>query len=117
MSLSLQQLLNRLSFRQMQVFEAVYQERGYRKAAEKLGLTQPAVSSQIRKLEQALGQPLFEYVGRRLYCTHAGENVAELIRSIFEQIQHLQSDLHLLQGQLSGDLRLSAVSTAQYIPR
>lgn len=114
MSLSLQQLLNRLSFRQMQVFEAVYQERGYRKAAEKLGLTQPAVSSQIRKLEQALGQPLFEYVGRRLYCTHAGENVAERIRSIFEQIQHLQSDLHLLQGQLSGDLRLSAVSTAQY---
>lgn len=114
MSLSLQQLLNRLSFRQMQVFEAVYQQQGYRKAAETLGLTQPAVSSQIRKLEQALGQPLFEYVGRRLYCTRAGESVAERIRAIFEQVQHLQSDLHLLQGQLSGDLRLSAVSTAQY---
>ncbi len=114
MSLSLQQLLNRLSFRQMQVFEAVYQQQGYRKAAELLGLTQPAVSSQIRKLEQALGQPLFEYVGRRLYCTRAGENVAKRIKAIFEQVQHLQNDLHLLQGQLSGDLRLSVVSTAQY---
>lgn len=114
MSLSLQQLLNRLSFRQMQVFEAVYQQQGYRKAAESLGLTQPAVSSQIRKLEQALGQPLFEYVGRRLYCTRAGENVAKRIKAIFEQVQHLQSDLHMLQGQLSGDLRLSVVSTAQY---
>lgn len=114
MPLTLQQLLSRLSFRQMQVFQAVYQQQGYRKAAETLGLTQPAVSSQIRKLEQALGQPLFEYVGRRLYCTRAGEHVAERIQAMFEQVAHLQSDLHSLQGRLSGELNLCAVSTAQY---
>lgn len=114
MSLSLQQLLSRLSFRQMQVFLAVYQQQGYGRAAETLGLTQPAVSSQIRKLEQALGQPLFEYVGRRLYCTRAGEQVAQRINAIFEQVQSLQTDLHSLQGQLSGELNISAVSTAQY---
>ena len=114
MPLTLQQLLSRLSFRQMQVFLAVYQQQGYRRAAEMLGLTQPAVSSQIRKLEDALGQPLFEFVGRKLYCTRAGEHVAERIQEIFEQVQHLQSDLHNLRGQLSGELRLSAVSTAQY---
>ena len=44
MALSLQQLVSRLSFRQMQVFQAVYQYKGYRKAAEYLGLTEPAVS-------------------------------------------------------------------------
>ncbi len=114
MSLSLQQLLNRLSFRQMQVFQAVYQHQGYGRAAEALGLTQPAVSSQIRKLEQALGQPLFEYVGRQLYCTRAGEKVAERINAVFDQVELLQTDLHSLQGQLSGALSLCAVSTAQY---
>lgn len=114
MSLSLQQLLNRLSFRQMQVFQAVYQQQGYNRAAEALGLTQPAVSSQIRKLEQALGQPLFEYVGRQLYSTRAGEKVAERINAVFEQVALLQTDLHSLQGQLSGALSLCAVSTAQY---
>lgn len=115
MSLTLQQLVNRLSFRQMQVFQAVYEQQGYRKAADVLGLTQPAVSSQIRKLELALEQPMFEYVGRKLYCTRAGERVAKRIQTIFDQIQSLQSDLHNLQGQLSGELNLSAVSTAQYI--
>jgi DNA-binding transcriptional LysR family regulator len=114
MSLTLQQLLNRLSFRQLQVFQAVYQQQGYGRAAEALGLTQPAVSSQIRKLEQALGQPLFEYVGRQLYCTRAGEKVAERINAVFDQVALLQTDLHSLQGQLSGALSICAVSTAQY---
>lgn len=114
MSLSLQQLISRLSFRQMQVFQAVYRLQGYGKAAESLGLTQPAVSSQIRKLEQALGQPLFEYVGRQLYCTRAGEMVAQRTQAIFEQVELLQTDLHNLQGQLSGQLNICAVSTAQY---
>jgi DNA-binding transcriptional LysR family regulator len=98
----------------MQVFQAVYKQQGYGRAAETLGLTQPAVSSQVRKLEQALGQPLFEYVGRQLYCTRAGEKVAERIQAIFEQVELLQTDLHSLQGRLSGELNISAVSTAQY---
>ncbi|KKN64924.1 hypothetical protein LCGC14_0486830 [marine sediment metagenome] len=114
MSLTLQQLISRLSFRQMQVFQAVYQQQGYGKAAESLGLTQPAVSSQVKKLEEALGQPLFEFVGRKLYCTLAGESVAQHIIQIFEQVQNLQSELHRLEGHLSGELHLCAVSTAQY---
>jgi DNA-binding transcriptional LysR family regulator len=48
MSLNIQQLNSRLSFRQLQVFQTLYQVRGYRKAAESLNLSQPAVSSQIK---------------------------------------------------------------------
>lgn len=114
MPMTLKQLLSRLSFRQMHVFQAVYELQGYGRAAEALGLTQPAVSSQIRKLEQALDQPLFEYVGRQLYCTRAGEMVAQRINGVFEQVASLQADLHSLRGQLSGELNLCAVSTAQY---
>lgn len=115
MSLDLQQLLNRLSFRQLQVFLMVYKRKGYRKAAESLGLTQPAVSSQIKKLEQALGYPLFEYIGRTLYATEAGERVSQFIESMFSSIAHLQRDLYTLQTELSGDLNLVVANSAQPI--
>lgn len=115
MPLSVQKLLSRLSLRQLQVFQAVYTTQGYGKAADLLGLTQPAVSSQIRQLEAALGQKLFEYIGRRLYCTPAGEMVAESVSIMFLELRKLQNDIHSLEGQVAGDLRLAAVSTAQYI--
>ena len=115
MSLSLQQLLIRLSFRQLQIFHAVYEHKGYRKASEVLGLTQPAVSSQIRKLEEAVEAPVFEYIGRTLYCTPAGERIAACIGQMFGQLSDLQSELHALKGRLSGELRLCLVNTAQYV--
>jgi len=77
MPLSVQKLASRLTFRQLQVFDAVYELKSYSKAGEMLGLTQPAVSSQMRQLEQALGMPLFEYVGRRLFTTAAAEKLAQ----------------------------------------
>ncbi|MEX2321241.1 MAG: LysR family transcriptional regulator, partial [Saccharospirillum sp.] len=85
------------------------------KAANALGLTQPAVSSQIRLLESALGQKLFEYIGRWLYCTATGEVVAASVRTLFAELSRLQSDIHALDGRISGDLKLAAVNTAQYV--
>ena len=107
--------INRLSLRQLQVFQAVYEYQSFSKAGEFLGMTQPAVSSQIRQLEQATGTPLFEYIGRKLYCTAAGERVAEGIRKVFSELQLLQNDLATLEGVIAGELKLVAVNTAQYI--
>lgn len=115
MPITVQKLANRLSFRQLQVFQAVYELRNYSQAGNELGLTQPAVSSQIRQIEQALGQPLFEYVGRKLYSTAVGERLAASIEVIFEQLQTLQDDINLLQGQVSGHLNIAAVNTAQCV--
>ena len=98
MPLSVQKLANRLSFRQLQVFKAVYNLRSYSKAGQQLGLTQPAVSSQMKQLEQALEQPLFEYVGRKLYCTAAGEMLSDSVDIIFEQLRLLQDDLIEMEG-------------------
>ncbi len=112
---SFQKLLNRLSIRQLVVFQAVYEQKGYSKAAEVLGLTQPAVSSQIRQLESALGFKLFEFIGRTLYCTDIGERVALSVERIFREFQSLHNDVHSLAGKVSGDLRLTVVSTAQYV--
>ncbi|MFV8572427.1 LysR family transcriptional regulator [Marinobacter sp. SBS5] len=115
MPLSIQKLANRLTFRQLQVFKAVYDLKSYSKAGELLGLTQPAVSSQVRHLEQALEMPMFEYVGRKLYCTAAGEEMAACVRSVFHELADMQNRLAALEGRVAGDLRLVAVSTAQYV--
>ncbi|MCG8610027.1 MAG: LysR substrate-binding domain-containing protein [Pseudomonadales bacterium] len=87
----------------------------YSKAAEELGLTQPAVSAQIRQLDDALGQPLFDYVGKRLYRTQVGDELALATRNIFNEIERLQMEVAELQGSVRGELKLAAVSTAQSI--
>jgi len=115
MPLSIQKLANRLTFRQLQVFKAVYDLKSYSKAGDLLGLTQPAVSSQVRHLEQALNMPMFEYIGRKLYCTAAGEEMAACVRSVFGELADMQNRLAALEGRVAGDLRLVAVSTAQYV--
>ena len=115
MPTSIQKLANRLTFRQLQVFQAVHELESYSRAGEQLGLTQPAVSSQIRHLEQAVGTPLFEYVGRRLYCTPAGKELAESVRAVFSELERMQNRLAQLEGRVAGELRLVAVSTAQSV--
>lgn len=112
---NLQKLINRLSLRQLQVFQAVYQEKGYVRAAAALNLTQPAVSAQMRQLEQAVDAKLFEYVGRQLYVTSAGEKVAEAVALIFGQLATMQGEIRELGGHVSGELRFAVVNTAQYI--
>lgn len=108
-------LLNRLTFRQFQVFQAVHRLRSYSKAAEFIGLTQPAVSAQIRQLEQVLDQTLFDYSGKTLHITPAGESLARAIEHIFDELNHLQMQLSEMSGNLRGELKISSVSSAQYV--
>ncbi len=58
-----------LTLQQMKLFEAVARHRSFTRAAEELFLTQPAVSTQVKRLENSAGIPLFEMVGKRLYLT------------------------------------------------
>lgn len=108
-------LLNRLTFRQLQVFQAVHRQRSYSRAAEQLGLTQPAVSAQMRQLEQALGQPLFKYAGKTLHTLPAAETLALSTREIFGQLARLEMNLSDITGEISGELNIAAVSSAQYV--
>ena len=112
---TVQQLASRLTFRQLQVFLAVYNSESYSKAGQQLGLTQPAVSSQIRQLEDAVNQPLFEYIGRKLYHTTAAHLLAKSIDKIFDELRSLQNELIANAGQVAGTLNLTAVNTAQYV--
>ena len=93
-------LLNRLTFRQLQVFQAVHRQQSYSRAAEQLGLTQPAVSAQIRQLEQALEQSLFKYAGKTLHILPAADALAASVSAIFGEVSSLQMELSELAGKI-----------------
>ncbi len=78
-------------------------------------MTQPAVSAQIRQLEQALEQPLFKYAGKTLHVLPAADALAASVQSIFGQVSSLQMELSEIAGSIRGELNLAAVSTAQYV--
>jgi len=107
--------LMRLTLRQLRVFRAVCETRSYSRAAEEMALTQPAVSLQIRQLEELVGQPLFEYVAKKLYLTPAAEALLKASEDIFGRLESLDMQLSDLQGSLQGQLNLAVESSAKYL--
>ncbi|HCJ29806.1 MAG TPA: LysR family transcriptional regulator [Pseudomonas sp.] len=106
--------LMRMTLRQLRVFRAVCDNHSYSRAAEEMALTQPAVSLQIRQLEELLGQPLFEYTGKKLYLTDAAEALKRTSEDIFGRLESLDMQLSTLQGSLQGQLKLAVESSAKY---
>lgn len=107
--------LSRLTLRQIDVFLAVCQQRSYSKAAQQLALTQPAVSAQIRSLEGVVGQPLFDYLGKQLYLTPAGEVLLRAGRDFKQRLVHLEIALTELHGSLQGTLNLAIETSADTV--
>ena len=79
-----------------------------------MSLTQPAVSLQIRQLEELIGQPLFDYVGKKLYLTEAAEALKLASRDIFGRLENLDMQLSDMLGSLQGQLKLAIESSAKY---
>ncbi len=103
-----------LTLRQLQCFSAVAKNLSYTKAAEELHLTQPAVSMQIRQLEQQAGLPLTEQFGKKIHLTEAGEEVYRYARSILQQVDEMDDVLDQLKGFSGGRLRIATISSANY---
>lgn len=103
---------------QLKVFEAVARHSSFTRAAEELFLTQPTVSMQVKQLSKAVGMPLFEQVGKRLYLTEAGKRLYSTCQDIFDRLSQFEISIADLKGLKQGNLRLSVVTTAKYvIPR
>ena len=100
---------------QLQVFLKVYQTESITKAAEELYLTQPAVSIQLRNFQDQFEIPLTEVVGRRLYITDFGKEVALAAEKIINQVQAIDYKTLAYKGKLIGRLKLSVVSTGKYV--
>ncbi|MCB1792526.1 MAG: LysR family transcriptional regulator [Gammaproteobacteria bacterium] len=103
-----------LTLRQLEVFAAVARHGSYTRAAEELHLSQPAVSMQIRQLEEAAGLPLFEKLGKQIHLTEAGREVFLCAQAVGRQLQELEEVVEALKGVHTGHLRLSVATTANY---
>lgn len=104
-----------LTLQQMRLFEAVARLGNYTQAARELHLTQPAVSIQLKRLEENAGTPLFEQVGRRLSLTPAGRHMQAACRDILARLRSLDEDLDGLNDTVRGPLEVAAVTTAKYV--
>lgn len=100
---------------QLQVFLKVVQLSSVTKAAEELNLTQPAVSIQLKNFQDQFEIPLTEVVGRRIYITEFGREIARSAEAILDQVYAINNKTRAYQGQLFGLLKISVVSTGKYI--
>ena len=106
--------MRRTTLRQLQIFESAARHLHFGRAAAEIHLTQPAVSLQIKQLEEEVGLPLFEHVGRRVQLTTAGHEVARYSRAVMQLLREADESLSALKGAGGGELHIAVVSTAKY---
>lgn len=100
---------------QLQIFLKITQTKSITKAAEELHLTQPAVSIQLKNLQDQFEIPLTEVIGRQLYVTDFGAEIAVAVEKILEEVYAINYKTLAYKGQLTGRLKLSVVSTGKYV--
>ena len=103
-----------VTFRQLRLLEAVARNSSFTRASEELHLTQPAVSTQIKQLEEEVGMPLFEQMGKKIFLTEAGKEVYAFSRNIAQQFRDIESVLDDMKGVKRGTLALTVTSTGKY---
>lgn len=100
---------------QLQVFLKVSEKQSITKAAEELFLTQPAVSIQLKNFQDQFSIPLTEVVGRKLYVTDFGKEIASAAQNILNEVHAINYKSLHYAGSLIGKLKISIVSTAKYV--
>ncbi len=103
-----------LTLRKLKLFEAVARLGSYTRAANELGVTQPAVSIQIKHLADELGLPLFERVGKQLLLSAAGDELLEASQDVLGRLRNMELNLADLKGEVKGTLDVAAVTAATY---
>ena len=111
---NVKKLIQHVSLRQLQIFEAVVRLGGYTRAAHELHLTQPTVSMQVKKLSETIGYPLLENIGNRLHTTAVGSEVLSSARDVLGSMAALGDVTAEMEGVVKGPLRLAVITTAKY---
>ena len=106
------QLFNRLRMRQIMLMLAIHEHRTLHQAAEHMGLSQPAASKMLHELEDALGEPLFDRVGRGMQLNPAGYAVMNTFRSISSNMTALGRELNELRLGSAGKLLVGSIMGA-----
>ncbi|TNF90547.1 MAG: LysR family transcriptional regulator [Gammaproteobacteria bacterium] len=105
-----------MSDRRLKVFHTVAKLLSFTKAAEALHMTQPAVTFQVRQLEEYFNTRLFDRTHNKVNLTPAGERVAEFAERIFDLYSEMENSVRDLTGEISGALTIGASTTiAEYM--
>ncbi|MEZ7498025.1 LysR family transcriptional regulator [Flavobacterium sp. Arc3] len=100
---------------QLQIFLKVVQKLSITKASEELFMTQPAVSIQLKNLQDQFDIPLTEVIGRQLYVTDFGREIATIAQRIIEELENINYKTIQYKGILNGKLVISSASTGKYL--
>lgn len=100
---------------QLQIFLKIVQTKSVTKASEALNLSQPAVSIQLKNFQDQFEIPLTEVVGRKIFITDFGREIAESAENIINQVYAINYKTLAYKGQLTGRLKISVVSTGKYV--
>lgn len=100
---------------QLRIFIQIVEQKSITKAADKLFLTQPAVSIQLKNFQEQFDIPLTEVINKRLFVTAFGYEIAEAARLIINEVNAINYKRALYEGKLTGKLRIAVVSTGKYV--
>ncbi len=100
---------------QLKIFLKVVELQSVTKASEALYLTQPAVSIQLKKLQDQFDVPLTEVIGRKLYVTEFGYRMAQTAQRIITEAETIDHTINQYKGLLAGKIRIAVVSTGKYV--
>ena len=100
-----------MELRQLEYFMAVCQELHFTRAAEKLNIAQPTLSQQIRSLEDEVGLPLFDRIGRKIALTEAGKIMLGHCQRVFHEIEQARLAIRDLDGLERGALSIGSLLT------
>jgi len=100
---------------QLRIFLKISETQSVTKAAEALHLTQPAVSIQLKNFQDQFDIPLTEIIGRKIFITGFGKEIAVAAENILNQVYDINYKTMAHKGQLTGRLKISVVSTGKYV--
>ncbi len=100
---------------QLQIFLKIVETESITKAAEELHLTQPAVSIQLKNFQDQFDIALTENVGRKIYITDFGREIAISAENIIYQVNAINNKTLAYKGQMTGKLKIAVVSTGKYV--
>ena len=102
------------TLRQLKIFESVARQLSFSRAAEELHLTQPAVSTQVARLEEHAGNALFEQLGKKVFLTPAGTELLRISRGIIAQFEEAENAMAQYRGICGGKLNVGVISAGDY---
>lgn len=103
------------TFHQLQIFVKICETGSITRASEEMFLTQPAVSIQLKKFQDQFDIPLTELIGRKIFITDFGKEIAVVCKNIIAESDEIENKALQYKGLLAGKLSISVVSTGKYV--